>query len=195
MANRHSPRDRIVYAAAQSIRERGVAGTALRDVVERACAPRGSLQHYFPGGKDQLVAEALAWSADYAAAAVARYEQQLRTPTPGALFALMARQWQDEFDKRGYTRGCPLLAATADVAGTDDELRATVEAAFDAWLAPVGAALKRMGVPPARAKSLAVLMISSLEGAIALARARADQAPLRAVVRELTPLLDQAVAQ
>src|SRR5262249_52667678 len=59
MAER-TPRERMVFAAVQSIRERGVAGTALRDVVERAEAPRGSLQHYFPGGKDQLVAEAVA---------------------------------------------------------------------------------------------------------------------------------------
>src|SRR6185437_4846848 len=108
------PRDRIVYAAAQSVRERGVAATGLRGVVADADAPRGSLQHYFPGGKDQLVGEALLWSGSFAADQVRRFAAELRRPSPGALFAAMAGQWRDEFGRRGFQRGCPLVAATAD---------------------------------------------------------------------------------
>ncbi|MEV4018813.1 hypothetical protein AB0J35_50805 [Nonomuraea angiospora] len=37
-------------------------GTGIRDVIEYAGAPQGSFQHYFPGGKDQLVGEALLWA-------------------------------------------------------------------------------------------------------------------------------------
>lgn len=192
MTAERSPRERIVYAAAQSVREHGVSGTALRDVVDRAHAPRGSLQHYFPGGKEQLVAEALQWSGTYAASGVERYLASAVSPTPGGLFAAMARQWREEFTRRGFTRGCPLLAAAADVAGDDPSLRATIDAAFDAWLTPVRAALRTMGVPAARARSLATVMVSSLEGAIVLARTQQDTAPLVTVVRELRPLLDAA---
>jgi AcrR family transcriptional regulator len=190
-----SPRQRIVYAAAQSVRERGVSATALRDVVEQAQAPRGSLQHYFPGGKDQLVTEAIAFSADIAARAVTRYIERSAPVTPGALFAAMANGWRDEFTAHGFARGCPLLAAAADVAGPDAQLRATINAAFDTWATPVRAALRGMGVPAARARSLATLMISALEGAIVLARTCQDTAPLRDVVRELTPLLDASAPQ
>ncbi len=190
----HTPRERMVYAAAQSIRERGVAATALRDVVDRAQAPRGSLQHYFPGGKEQLVTEALGWSSRFAASVVTDYCAAARRPTPGGLFAAMAQRWRTEFERRGFARGCPLLAAAADAAGPDPALRATIDAAFDVWFAPVVAALKTMGVPAARRRPLANLMISTLEGAIVLARTREDITPLRDVVRELTPLLDAAVA-
>ena len=55
----HGPRERMVFSAAQLIRRRGVGNTGLRDVVDDAQAPRGSLQHYFPGGKEQLVNEAV----------------------------------------------------------------------------------------------------------------------------------------
>ncbi|HET6707200.1 MAG TPA: TetR/AcrR family transcriptional regulator, partial [Amycolatopsis sp.] len=41
--------------------------------------------------------------------------------------------------------------------------------------------------------SLAVLMLSALEGAIVLARAHQDVAPLDTVVAELRPVLDGAV--
>ena len=187
-----TPRERIVYAAAQSIRERGVTDTAMRDVVARAAAPRGSLQHYFPGGKEQLVTEALQWSADFAATSVAAAFDSVPAPTPGGLFAAMARQWREEFLRRGYQRGCPLLAATADVAGPDPGLCATINTGFDRWLTAVRDALRRMGVPASRARPLAILMISSLEGAIVLARTRQDVTPLTDVARELRPLLDAA---
>jgi AcrR family transcriptional regulator len=172
----------------------GVTGTGVREVVARAEAPRGSLQHYFPDGKDQIVREALAWSADFAAGRVAAYVDGTPDPTPGGLFAVMAGQWQDELTARGFAAGCPLVAAAADVAASSEALREAIRDGFDVWLAPVAEALHRMGVPAERARSLALLMISALEGAIVLARSRADVAPLTTVVRELRPVLDGAAA-
>jgi hypothetical protein len=115
------------------------------------------------------------------------------SPTPGGLFAAMVDQWRDELTRRGYERGCPLVAATADVAAANEALRASVSRGFTTWQRPIAAGLRRMGVPRGRAASLAVLMLASLEGAIVLARAQRDVAPLTAVLRELRPVLDAAV--
>src|SRR6476469_8888458 len=52
-------RDRIVRSAATLVRERGVHGVGLRQIVAHADGPRGSLQRYFPGGKTQLISEAI----------------------------------------------------------------------------------------------------------------------------------------
>ncbi|WP_439328759.1 LmrA/YxaF family transcription factor [Amycolatopsis camponoti] len=166
----------------------------MRDVVAHAEAPRGSLQHYFPGGKDQLIAEAVTWAGGYAARRVARVAAKIEDPTPGKLFAAMAGQWRDEFTAQGYDAGCPLVATVADVAATSDDLREAVGKAFDGWQRPVAATLEEYGVPVARSASLAVLMLSALEGAIVLARAHQDVAPLDTVVAELRPLLDGAVS-
>jgi AcrR family transcriptional regulator len=187
------PRERVVYSAAQLIRRGGVSGTGLRDVVAAARAPWGSLQHYFPGGKEQIVDEALSWASGFAADVVDNYMLRAKTPTPAGLFTTMVDQWRTEFTRRGYERGCPLVAATADVAADNEALRAAVSRGFDTWQQPIAAALRRMGVPRGRAGSLAVLMLSSLEGAIVLARARQDVAPLTTVLRELRPVLDSAV--
>ncbi|GAB2998795.1 TetR/AcrR family transcriptional regulator [Amycolatopsis acidiphila] len=185
-------RERMVFSAAQLIRTQGVSGTGMRDVVAHAEAPRGSLQHYFPGGKEQLVDEALAWAGSYAARKVRRYAAALTEPTPGKLFEAMAGQWREEFTSAGFAAGCPLVAATADSAAASERLRAAVSRAFEGWQEPVAGELRRMGVPAARSASLALLMISALEGAIVLARAHQDLAPLDAVTRELAPLLDAA---
>ncbi|MGW4064933.1 LmrA/YxaF family transcription factor [Amycolatopsis sp. NPDC004747] len=182
-----------MLSAAQLVRIHGVGATGMRDVVAHAEAPRGSLQHYFPGGKDQLIAEAVTWAGDYAARRVARMAAKLEDPTPGKLFEAMAAQWTGEFTTSGFDAGCPLAATVVDAAATSDSLREAAGKAFEGWQRPVAATLEQLGVPPARSTSLAVLMLSALEGAIVLARANRDVAPLETVVAELRPLLDGAV--
>jgi AcrR family transcriptional regulator len=186
------PRDRMVYSAAQLIRARGVTGTGVRDVVEHASAPRGSFQHYFPGGKDQLVGEAVAWAGDFAARWVAAYREAEATPSPDGLFAHIVRPWKDEFSRRGYERGCPVMATAADLAGGESAVNTQLRRALGQWEHAVADELVGMGVLPARARSLAVLMISALEGAIMWARVDRDTTPLDIVVTELAPLLQAA---
>ncbi len=188
------PRERVVYSAAQLIRTAGVSGTGLREVVAEAQAPWGSLQHYFPGGKDQIVDEALDWSSKFAADRVERYMTETKSPTPGGLFAVMVGQFRDDFTRRGYDRGCPLVAAAADVAAHNEFLRTSVSRGFETWQKSIVSALRRMGIPRARATSVSIVMLSALEGAIVLARAHQSVAPLNTVLRELRPVLDAALS-
>ncbi|MFF4650850.1 TetR/AcrR family transcriptional regulator [Streptomyces sp. NPDC001380] len=192
---RRGPRERMVFSAAQLIRRDGVTATGMRDVAAHAQAPRGSLQHYFPGGKEQLVGEALAWAGRYAGDRVARFCAGMPEPTPGGLFAAMVRQWTDEFESAGFAAGCPVVAATVDCAGSAAPVRAAAADAFAAWTGPVARALAGMGVPAERAEPLATLMVSALEGAIVIARAEQDVRALATVARELAPLLDGSVVR
>jgi AcrR family transcriptional regulator len=190
-----TPRDRMVYSAAQLVRERGVTATGVRDVVEHASAPRGSFQHYFPGGKDQLVSEAVLWAGDFAAQWAAVYGGTARKPTPSGLFAHLVAQWKREFSTRGFDRGCPLMATAADVAAGDSAMIVPLRTAVGRWEDAVAGELTRMGVPARRSRRLATLMLSMLEGAIMLARVHRDLRPLTTVVADLAPLLDDAVAR
>jgi AcrR family transcriptional regulator len=194
MAGSWTPRERMVYSAAQLVRERGVASTGVRDVVEHADAPRGSFQHYFPGGKDQVVSEALGWAGDYAADWATRYVETAREPTPAGLFAHLAGQWRREFSRRGFDRGCPIMAAGAQTAAGDGVVADASRAAFARWHAAVAAALVAMGVGRPRSRRLATVMLSALEGAIMMARLERSQRPLRVVVAELSPLFDVPTA-
>ncbi|MEQ8145076.1 TetR/AcrR family transcriptional regulator [Streptomyces sp. OP7] len=187
------PRERMVFSAAQLIRREGVAATGMREVAAHAGAPRGSLQHYFPDGKEQLVNEAVCWAGRYAGNRVARFLAALPEPTPSGLFAQMVRQWTDEYETGGFDAGCPVAAATVDRARTADSTREAAAAAFARWTGAVAGALTDMGVPRERSGPLATLMISSLEGAILIARAERDVRALTTAARELGPLLDAAV--
>ncbi|NNN29827.1 TetR/AcrR family transcriptional regulator [Streptomyces sp. S3(2020)] len=189
------PRERMVFSAAQLIRRDGVTATGMREVATHAGAPRGSLQHYFPGGKEQLVNEAVGWAGRYAGRRVDRFLAALDEPTPGGLFAEMVRQWTDEYEADGFAGGCPVAAATIDCAESTASTREAASAAFATWTGPVARALAGMGVPGRRAGALATLMISSLEGALLIARAERDVRALTTVARELGPLLDAAVTK
>ncbi|MET8635104.1 TetR/AcrR family transcriptional regulator [Streptomyces sp. NPDC057746] len=187
------PRERMVFSAAQLIRRDGVTATGMREVAAHAGAPRGSLQHYFPGGKEQLVNEAVAWAGRYAAGRVARFLAALPEPAPSGLFAAMVRQWTDEYRTSGFEGGCPVAAATVDCAQSTDSTRGAAADAFARWTRPVAEALTAMAVPADRAEPLATLMISALEGALLIARTERDERALTTVARELGPLLDASV--
>src|SRR5437899_11052193 len=55
-------RERIVATAAQLYGRYGYNGVGLKQVAAESGSPIGSLYHFFPGGKDQLAAEALRMS-------------------------------------------------------------------------------------------------------------------------------------
>ena len=188
------PRERMVRGAAQLIRRKGVSGTGLREIVVEADAPRGSLQHYFPGGKDELVSDALLWAGDVSARRIGRSLSELQSKVPSALLASIVDGWRRDLTNEQFSAGCPLVAAAADTAATSEQLRQVLRRAFDGWLEPLSESLVDLGVPLERADYLAIVIIAALEGAIILARIRRDLIPLDALVLELGPLLD-AVAR
>jgi AcrR family transcriptional regulator len=188
------PRERMVRSAAQLIRRKGVSGTGLREIVVEADAPRGSLQHYFPGGKEELVSDALLWAGDVLARRIKRSLSELKSRTPSALLAAIVEAWRRDLTSEQFSDGCPLVAAAADTAATSEQLRQVLRRAFDRRLEPLWQSLVDLGVPLERADNLAIVIIAALEGAIILARIRRDLIPLDALVLELGPVLD-AVAR
>jgi len=185
----------MVRSAAQLIRRQGVSGTGMREIVADAGAPRGSLRHYFPDGKVQLVSEALVMMGGVASRRVARALARPEVRSPGALLDAVAEDWRRDLTTEDFVAGCPLVAAAVDAASTSEPLRQVVGQAFDDWQAPLSAGLAALGVPAARAPRLALLVLSALEGAIILSRIRRDLVPLDTLVTELGPMLDAAATE
>ncbi|MFD2395066.1 TetR/AcrR family transcriptional regulator [Dietzia aerolata] len=61
---RGSTREKMVRTAAVLLREHGVAGTTIDRVLAVSGAPRGSVYHHFPGGRAQLLSEAVEFATD-----------------------------------------------------------------------------------------------------------------------------------
>ena len=65
MPRKSDARARMIQSQALLQRERGVAGTALPDVIEHSGAPRGSIYHHFPNGRAELAEEATQFASDW----------------------------------------------------------------------------------------------------------------------------------
>jgi AcrR family transcriptional regulator len=184
-------RDRIVRSAAALVRERGVHGVGLRQIVAHADGPRGSLQRYFPGGKTQLVTEALNLAG---AELLDDTESGLSEAATlaDAIDAIFA-PWRQVLVESNFAIGCPLAATVVD-AGADDRLRQQAGALLDQWRDTVHAALVKFGVHESTAADDATVLLAALEGALILSRANQSTQPLDTAQRFLTTSLTQAAA-
>jgi AcrR family transcriptional regulator len=170
----------MVRSAATLIRERGIHGTGLREVVAHSGGPRGSLGRFFPGGKTQLVTEAI----DVALAEIfGDFERTLSEAEtlPEAIRAIVT-PWRRLLVDHDFALGCPLAATICDAAD-NDRLRTHVSEQFAGWRAPVADAYTRFGATPAEAEAHATVLMAALEGALILARAQRNIEPLDTVER------------
>jgi AcrR family transcriptional regulator len=161
-------RQRILYAAAELFRRQGYAGTGLKQVVTEADAPFGSLYHHFPGGKQQLGEEVIRGGGEFFQALVtAVYDDE--TTTEGSVRAVFAGA-AETLRATDFQDACPIATIALEVASTNDDLRLATADVFEDWTV---ALTERLGD---RNRALAV--ISALEGAFVLCRARRSVEPM-----------------
>lgn len=96
-----SPRERMVISAAMLIRERGAHATAISDVLEHSGAPRGSAYHYFPGGRTQLLCEAVDYAGEHVAAIVTEADGSLE------LLDTLIDKYRQQLLSSDFRAGCP----------------------------------------------------------------------------------------
>ena len=185
------PRERMIQSAVALFRERGVDGTSFADVLAHSQAPRGSLYHYFPGGKAQLAEEATRYAGEFIAGGLAA---ALAQKDPVAAIRAFAALWRDVLRSSDFASGCPIVAATLE-GERAPAVRDAAGAAFQRLEELLAGGFEQQGVAPQRARSLATLAIASIEGAIVLSRAQRDSAPLERVAGELETLVAGAVTR
>jgi AcrR family transcriptional regulator len=178
---RRSPaRARMVHSAAALIRERGIHGVGLREVVAHSGGPRGSLGRFFPGGKTQLMTEAIdVVIADLSAETDAGITNA--KTFPDAIAAIVA-PWRRLLVEYEFALGCPLAATVVDAAD-NDELRVHADALLAQSQASMADVYARFGAPPSEAEEQSTVLLAAIEGALILARARRAIEPLDTVVR------------
>jgi TetR/AcrR family transcriptional regulator, lmrAB and yxaGH operons repressor len=170
----------MIAGAAGLLSRRGLEGTSFSDVIEATGAPRGSLYHHFPGGKQELVTEAVRWVG-------ARLERAMSTPqvlTPPQTVDLFVSLWRQLLVGSEFAGGCA-AAAVATGVGTDAELLAVTSEVFRSWTTTLSHLFEQGGLTKAKARQLATTCIASMEGAVLLSRAQHSIAPFDDVARYL----------
>jgi AcrR family transcriptional regulator len=184
-------RDRIVGASAELFRRQGYNATGVKQIVTEAKAPFGSLYHFFPGGKEQLGAEAVRTSG-------AMYELLIPAvfdPAPDLItgvreFFAGAAAHLVETD---YEDACPIATVALEVSSASEILRQACADVFESWIAAGTGMYESAGLTPERARELTIAMLAALEGAFVLARALRSTEPLEVAGEVIAQAVRRAI--
>ncbi|HYF24701.1 MAG TPA: TetR/AcrR family transcriptional regulator [Baekduia sp.] len=187
MSRSTDSRDRMIASAALLLREQGLTGTSFGDVIEHSGAPRGSIYHHFPGGKAQLVEEAVRFAGRYVERLIAQAGDD-----PLEALRLFLATWRDTLQEGEFRAGCPVVAVAVEAQDEHPQLAEAAAAAFAAWQDALAGMLRRRGVDAAEARRLATMTVAAVEGAVVLCRAQRSTRPLDDVGAVLADLLGGA---
>ncbi|WP_285575029.1 TetR/AcrR family transcriptional regulator [Actinoallomurus iriomotensis] len=180
-------RMRLIEATRDLIEAKGYHGTGLNEVLAASGAPRGSLYHHFPGGKDQLVGEALTRAGKEIDALV----RELSSGAAGAdeLVHALLGALADRMEAADYAKGCPVATVALEVSATHEPLRRICADVYGAWERALADALCAEGRPADEAEELSGTVLALIEGALVLARARRSRTPVERARRRVRTLL------
>jgi TetR/AcrR family transcriptional repressor of lmrAB and yxaGH operons len=168
------PRDRMVDAAIAGMRTSGLAGAGINQVIAASGAPKGSLYHYFPGGKLQLAREALERFGE-------QRQQELQAALAGdaaadqkikRLFARMAKG----LVKEDFRYGCAIAGVALDLDQEAGELAPLCSGLMEAWAQTIADALQPL--PAVRRLLLGRFVVTAFEGGLVQARAARSTHPV-----------------
>ncbi|MGV1901692.1 TetR/AcrR family transcriptional regulator [Rhizobium rhizogenes] len=179
MARMVAERSDAVASLAEVFREHGYEGASLALIGKATGLGKGSLYHFFPNGKEEMVQAVLVEIEQW-------FENSVYSPlrdgddADAAITAML-----DETAKyfRSGRRVC-LVGALA-VTNTRDLFAQAIRGYFVAWVDALQAALVRQGRDPERARILSEDAVLSIQGAIVLSRALDDPAVFQRAIDQL----------
>lgn len=185
-----STRDQIIAKTCELLELQGYHATGLNQILKESGSPKGSLYYYFPGGKEELAAEAVQRVGDLVLQRIRANLAQVDDAATAirAFIVTIAAA----VERTGYQAGGPITTIALETASTSERLRLTCAGIYAAWQQAFAGKLQASGFAPARAQQLASLIIAAIEGGVLLSRTNRDPAPLLHIAEELGGLLETA---
>ena len=180
----------IIAATCDLLESQGLHATGLNQIVRESGAPKGSLYHHFPEGKDAIVEAAIAQAgrlvAERIAAGLASGDD------PAEAVAAFVRRIAEAVEASGYRDGGPLATVAMETAATNARLNRACRAAYADLQGAFAARLRQGGFAAAQATRLATFITAAIEGGVILCRTEHSGEPLRLVADQLGQLLAAA---
>lgn len=191
MSREAKHRDKIVRATAELLRRRGYCATGINEIVDLSGAPKGSLYHYFPGGKAQIAAEAVRYAGERVRTTIANLVATYKDP--GDVIRAYGQLLAGWMAKSDFVDGCPITTTLLEISADESAVVEAGCAAFALWVESFALSLERAGVASARAHGVARSAIMLLEGALIFARVERSSAPITAAADLAASLFEAAV--
>ncbi len=176
-------RSRILTAAQRLFRKRGYHATGLNEVLELARAPKGSMYHHFPGGKEAI---GVCVIQDITSSLLAMLAQS-RARTTEALILQVGEQLSHVMEKTDY-EFCALFTAFAAERKTSPLLGDAVVQAYAQLIQALQSRLLADGFSTRAAKEVALTVTALLEGGSLLSQAHQDSAVFKLSCKQAAAL-------
>lgn len=177
----HSTRARMVQTGLELLQRQGYSETSWRTLVHEGGAPFGSIQHFFPGGKTQLVEEALVLFVEKLCSS---FDEVLaHHQAPGPFFGAWLNFLAQEFEADRCALGCPIASVALDIVPRNQALTIACRTSFEEMIRHFEAGLRSLGVDDPG--TWAMRTVVAVEGALIVGRAFASGEPLRDAGRAL----------
>ena len=169
-------KDRILETSGELFRRQGYMGTGVKQIVEEAGAPFGSIYHFFPGGKEELGAETIRRSgALYGLLFVEFVGPEVDLVKGVRAFFAGAAETLRETD---FADACPIATVALEISSTNEELREACADVFNLWIEGGTARFVEAGLTKVQSRALVIEMLAGLEGAFVLSRALRSTEPV-----------------
>ena len=194
MTKGEQTRRKIVEAAAPIFNKRGYEGSSINDLMQATGLKKGGIYRHF-SSKEELAAEAF----DYTWTA-ARNARALHVDEKANGIEKLKQFIANFIEHRSAVPGgCPILNTAVDSDDGNPVLRAHVARALRSWLARLQTIVEQArergeAQPGVDAKTVATLIVASLEGALMMSRIQRNDDALRRVQAHLNRYLDESVA-
>lgn len=175
-----------IALVAEVFRELGYEGASMSAITARTRLSKGSLYHFFPGGKEEMAAAILAHVDGW-------FVTEVFTPLEqGDPQEAIARMWKsvDTYFQSGR-RICLVGAFALDE--TRDRFAGAIRGYFKRWISALERALIRGGRDARQAKAAAEEAVIAIQGALTVARALDDTALFGRNLRRLQRRLAEDV--
>ena len=169
-------RQNLVRSAMRLFRRQGYASTGLQQILEDSGAPKGSLYHYFPDGKEGLGREAVELAGGLMREELARLAE--RHAAPRTFLRAWCRRMAGWMEESAFRSGCPLATTLLETAPESASLARAGERALDSWVEVIAGVFERAGEGRRAARQRARLVVAAMEGALLLARVRRSTRPI-----------------
>jgi TetR/AcrR family transcriptional repressor of lmrAB and yxaGH operons len=171
----------LVRAAMRLFRRQGYASTGLAQILEESGAPKGSLYHYFPEGKEALGEAAVELAGGLVREKLAELAERSREPS--AFLRAYAKTMAGWMDESAFRSGCPIATTLLETAPASPRITAAGVRAIDGWIDVIAGVFERAGSERREARSRAQLVVAAMEGALILARVRRSAQPILDVAK------------
>jgi AcrR family transcriptional regulator len=184
-------KERLIEATADLFRVQGYSATGVKQIVEAASAPFGSMYHFFPDGKEELGAATVRWSGAMYGQLIGMFFQPGDDPVESTrrFFEGAADNLRDT----DYVDACPIATVALEAASTSEVIRLATAEVFESWITSLVSIFTGLGLTKAKARTLAVALFSLLEGAFILGRATRDERPVRMAGKSAVELVRAAL--